>query len=134
MVGDPTPASWSARPRPSPRACSYDEYRIGGTSLSSPLFAGVMALADQRPACTTASPTRTSTRWPARARCVTSSPVRSPPSCGRNYANNVDASAGFANPSVRTIDADLQSLRTLNGYDTLTGLGAPNGASFVGAG
>ena len=46
----------------------------------------------------------------------------------------VDASAGFANPTVRTIDADLQSLRTLNGYDTLTGLGAPNGASFVGAG
>jgi hypothetical protein len=28
-------------------AAAYDEYRIGGTSLSSPLFAGVMALADQ---------------------------------------------------------------------------------------
>ena len=52
----------------------------------------------------------------------------------RNFNNMVDASAGFANPTVRTIDADLQSLRTLNGYDTLTGLGAPNGASFVGAG
>jgi subtilase family serine protease len=26
----------------------YGEYRIGGTSLSSPLFAGIMALADQR--------------------------------------------------------------------------------------
>ena len=65
---------------------------------------------------------------------MTSSPVRSPPSCAGTINNSVDASAGFANPSVRTIDADLQSLRTLNGYDTLTGLGAPNGASFVGAG
>ena len=26
----------------------YGEYRIGGTSLSSPLFAGYMALADQK--------------------------------------------------------------------------------------
>src|SRR5260370_36284631 len=26
----------------------YSEYRIGGTSLSSPIMAGIMALADQR--------------------------------------------------------------------------------------
>jgi hypothetical protein len=46
----------------------------------------------------------------------------------------VDDSAGFSNPSVRTIDADLQSLRTLNGYDTLTGMGAPVGTALVNAG
>jgi subtilase family serine protease len=30
-----------------PEGAHYDQYRIGGTSLSSPLLAGVMALADQ---------------------------------------------------------------------------------------
>ena len=29
------------------KSVRYSEYRIGGTSLSSPLFAGMMALADQ---------------------------------------------------------------------------------------
>ena len=32
-----------------PDGADYDEYRIGGTSLSSPIFAGIMALADQVP-------------------------------------------------------------------------------------
>ena len=38
----------SARRRPSRTAVYYDTYRIGGTSVSCPLFAGMMALADQR--------------------------------------------------------------------------------------
>ena len=35
------PACWSARRRSSRTASHYGEYRIGGTSLSSPLFAGM---------------------------------------------------------------------------------------------
>ncbi len=31
-----------------PDGTYYDEYRIGGTSLASPIFAGIMALADQK--------------------------------------------------------------------------------------
>ena len=41
------PACWSARRRPSRTASYYDEYRIGGTSLASPLFAGMTALSLQ---------------------------------------------------------------------------------------
>ena len=41
------PGSWSVRRRRFPDGNYYDEYRIGGTSLSSPIFAGLMALADQ---------------------------------------------------------------------------------------
>ena len=49
--------------RPAGRRQHYGEYRIGGTSLSSPLFAGIMALADQAAASRrtrrrSASPTR----------------------------------------------------------------------------
>ena len=31
-----------------PNGAYYDEYRIGGTSLASPIFAGIMALANQK--------------------------------------------------------------------------------------
>ena len=41
-------ACWSARPSSSRTGVRYGEYRIGGTSLSSPLMAGVQALTQQR--------------------------------------------------------------------------------------
>ena len=47
MVGDPTTGMLVGETQTFPNGTYYDEYRIGGTSLSSPLFAGVMALADQ---------------------------------------------------------------------------------------
>ena len=46
MVGDPNTGMLVGQTQTFPEGVSYDEYRIGGTSLSSPLFAGVMALAD----------------------------------------------------------------------------------------
>ena len=47
-VGDPDHrASSSDRRRRSETVLAYAEYRIGGTSLSCPLFAAIMALADQ---------------------------------------------------------------------------------------
>ena len=62
MDGDPNSGMLEGETQTFPDGSHrYSEYRIGGTSLSSPLFAGVMALADQRahfhhgfanPACT----------------------------------------------------------------------------------
>ena len=134
MVGDPNTGFLVGQTQTFPEGVSYDEYRIGGTSLSSPLFAGVMALADQQAGAHHgfANPFLYSLAGSGALRDIKPGPKSAV--VRRNYNNMVDASAGFANPTVRTIDADLQSLRTLNGYDTLTGLGAPNGASFVGAG
>ncbi len=134
MVGDPNTGFLVGQTQTFPEGVSYDEYRIGGTSLSSPLFAGVMALADQQAGVHHgfANPYLYSLAGSGALRDIKPGPKSAV--VRRNYNNLVDASAGFANPTVRTIDADLQSLRTLNGYDTLTGLGAPNGASFVGAG
>ena len=48
MVGDPNTGFLVGQTQTFPEGVSYGEYRIGGTSLSAPLFAGVMALADQR--------------------------------------------------------------------------------------
>jgi subtilase family serine protease len=47
MDGDPTTGMLVGETQVFPNGTYYDEYRIGGTSLSSPLFAGEMALADQ---------------------------------------------------------------------------------------
>ncbi len=47
MDGDPTTGMLVGETQTFPDGTYYDEYRIGGTSLSSPLLAGVMADADQ---------------------------------------------------------------------------------------
>ncbi len=47
MVGDPSTGMLVGETQEFPGGDRYDQYRIGGTSLSSPLFAGVMADADQ---------------------------------------------------------------------------------------
>jgi subtilase family serine protease len=47
MDGDPTTGMLVGETQEFPDGTYYDQYRIGGTSLSSPLFAGVVADADQ---------------------------------------------------------------------------------------
>jgi subtilase family serine protease len=133
MVGDPNTGFLVGQTQTFPEGVSYDEYRIGGTSLSSPLFAGIMALADQQAGAHHgfANPFLYSLAGSTALRDITPGPKSAV--ARNNFNNSVDPTNGVST-SVRTIDADLQSLRTLNGYDTLTGLGAPNGASFVGAG
>ena len=46
-LGDPQTGLLVGQTQTFPDGAYYDEYRIGGTSLSSPIFAGLMALADQ---------------------------------------------------------------------------------------
>ena len=109
----------------------YDEYRIGGTSLSSPLMAGIMALADQaagRPHGF-ANPllyrlNRTSAVTDITNPASTIAVVRT------NYVNNVDASAGLVY-RLRTMNQTL-TLHTTPGWDDVTGIGTPT-SSFVGA-
>ncbi len=48
MNADPTTGMLVGETQQFPDGTYYDQYRIGGTSLASPLFTGVMALADQR--------------------------------------------------------------------------------------
>jgi subtilase family serine protease len=108
----------------------YGEYRIGGTSLASPLFAGVMALADQ------AADYHHGFANPAFYGLYRKSAFRDvTPSTGKlavvrnDYVNGVDDSAGVAT-SLRSLDHD-SSLATARGYDNVTGLGTPNGSSFL---
>jgi subtilase family serine protease len=133
MDGDPNTGFLEGITQTFPEGVHYDEYRIGGTSLSSPLFAGVMALADQKAGIHHgfANPWLYSLAGTAAFRDI--KPGSKIAVVRQNFNNGVDAKDGISAPSIRTIDSNLQSLRTLIGYDTLTGLGAPNGAAFVNA-
>src|SRR5262249_4707446 len=102
----------------------YSEYRIGGTSLSSPLIAGIMALADQAAGHPHgfANPLFYSLAGSLAYRDIVS-PASTVAVVRTNYVNGVDASNGLAFV-LRTMNQTL-SLQTTPGYDDVTGLGTP---------
>ena len=107
----------------------YSEYRIGGTSLSSPIMAGIMALADAAKGSPHgfANPV-----FYAKAGSSAFYDVlhQSGAVVRVNYVNSVDASNGLQY-RLRTFDQGL-SLKTTAGWDDITGLGTPT-SSFIGA-
>jgi len=124
MVGDPTTGMLVGETQRFPKGgVKYDEYRIGGTSLSSPLFAGMTALALQA----------------AGSGAGLLNPIiygnlgaftdvaGSPPDAGNvraDYVNGVDTTQGVVY-SVRTFNED-SSLQVSSGWDDVTGVGVPN--------
>ena len=103
----------------------YGHFRLGGTSLASPLLAGMTALATQdaggrlgflNPAI-----------YSQAGSSVYNDVKGSPADAGVvrvDYANREDASGGLLY-SVRTFDQD-SSLETVKGWDDVTGVGSPN--------
>jgi subtilase family serine protease len=113
-----------------PEGARYDEYRIGGTSLASPIFAGIMALADQAAGHPHgfANPTFYANKTAFYdVKSVKTAVAR------RNYINGIDISAGTAD-KLRTFDdySGSTSQSTHTGWDNVTGLGSP-GATFLSA-
>lgn len=108
----------------------FSEYRIGGTSVASPLMAGMTALASQH------AGGRLGFLNPAiynQARTHAGTFTDVGPIAGANvrpdYVNGVDPTAGIVY-SVRTFNQD-SSLTTGPGWDDVTGVGTPN-AAFLG--
>jgi subtilase family serine protease len=102
----------------------YSEYRIGGTSLASPIMAGIMALADQAAgfAHGFANPLFYSLAGTGAFTDIVS-PASTVAVVRTNYVNGVDASNGLAYV-LRTMNQTL-SLQTTSGYDDVTGVGTP---------
>jgi subtilase family serine protease len=105
----------------------YSEYRIGGTSLSSPIMAGIMALADQAAGHRHgfANPLFYSLAGKAAFTDIVN-PTSTLAVVRTNYNNGVDASGGLSY-RLRTLNQTL-SLQTTPGYDDVTGLGTPTSA------
>ncbi len=136
MVGDPTTGMLVGETQTFPDGTvKYSEYRIGGTSLSSPLFAGVMAIADQvygrphgfaNPAIYQLYDSRRGSRALYDPRGVNGKAL-----VRVDYVNGVDDADGTVT-SLRTIDAKNDTiLRARRGYDDITGVGSPKGEAFV---
>jgi subtilase family serine protease len=118
----------------SPESVQYDEYRIGGTSLASPITAGIMALVDEARAANHQAPLGFANPSLYGLTGGALNDIIPPPArvavVRVNYANNEDATDGLRY-RLRTMDMSL-SLKTGTGWDDVTGLGTPS-AGFIGA-
>jgi subtilase family serine protease len=128
MDGDPTTGMLVGETQRFPDGQNrYGEYRIGGTSLSSPLFTGMQALAEQsaghRLGFSNPAIYKQARRGQATFEDVL--PVHTGEGNVRaDYNNGYDASNGISY-SVRTFDQD-SSLTVTKGWDDVTGVGVPS--------
>ncbi len=130
MPGDPNTGFLVGETQVFPDGTYWDQYRIGGTSLSSPLMAGIIAVADQfgHRKLGFANPLyykllRTPSLHDIVAPRAPVAQVRT------DYANFLDSSAGFLF-RLQTVDVQSTSIHSTPGYDAETGVGTPNGLAF----
>ena len=129
-IGDPNTGFLVGETQEFPDGNAYGEYRIGGTSLASPIMAGIEALADQaaRHAHGFANPAIYRLYGSGAYRDVVD-PASTISVVRVDYVNGVDATDGRTT-SLRTMN-QTQSLHTRPGYDDVTGVGSPNGWQYV---
>jgi subtilase family serine protease len=141
MEADPATGFLEGETQTFPDGVYYDQYRIGGTSVASPLFAGLVARADQVAGRSLGfvNPNLYSLyRRPGAFYDIL--PAGKQDQSRADFVNSVDASQGFLY-TTRIIDYEGQeefcdennncsdrnvALATAPGYDNMTGLGAPN--------
>jgi hypothetical protein len=128
-----------------PNGVFYDQYRIGGTSVASPLFAGVVARADQARGGSIGfvNPALYSLSGKSSA-LFDILPAGNQAQSRADFANDVDSSDGILDTH-RIIDYEgleqfctpkgvcttrQVALHATRGYDNMTGLGSP-GTGFV---
>lgn len=130
MVGDPNTGMLIGQTQTFSDGVSYDEFRIGGTSLSSPLFAGVMAVADQIAGYSHGfvNPLLYSLYGTKAFNDVKPGPKTAV--VRRNFVNSENATDGFST-SARLFDVEVGTLHVTKGYDNMTGIGTPNGETFL---
>ncbi|NNN37861.1 S8/S53 family peptidase [Streptomyces sp. S3(2020)] len=106
---------------------SYSEYRIGGTSLASPVIAAVQALAQEArggKAIGFANPSIYAKYGTKAYHDVTDNPTGRQLAVARvDFVNGYDATDGLTT-SVRSLGKD-SSLSAVKGYDDVTGVGTP---------
>ena len=133
MPGDPNTGFEVGETQVFPDGTYWDQYRIGGTSLSSPLMAGVVAVADQlsRRPLGFINPLYYSLLGTRALHDIVA--PRSPVAEVRtDFKNLLDPSGGFLF-RLRTTDVQSSTLHDTPGYDDETGIGTPNGPSFFAA-
>ena len=145
MEADPATGMLVGETQTFPDGTYYDQYRIGGTSVASPLFAGLIARADSQAGTSLGflNPTLYPLAHNARA-IYDVGPAGKQDMARSDYVNSLDASQGYLY-TARIIDYEGQeqyctasgqcttrnvALNTAPGYDNMTGIGSP-GAGLV---
>ena len=136
-VGDPTTGMLVGQTQTFPDGhTAYSEYRIGGTSLSSPLYAGMFALAEQRAGHEfgLANPALYAARDNASTYDITKQDRAAYPGAIRvDYVNGVDGADGYTY-TARWFDRDEGlTIHVIPGYDDVTGVGSPDGEAWLNA-
>lgn len=131
MDGDPTTGMLTGETQSYPNGNTvYGEARFGGTSLSSPLFAGYMALADQLAGAPHGfvNPALYHLAGHPAIRDIrtTRQPIAA---VKRDFNNGLNGKGGFTT-SLRTVGRG-PPLQSRHGYDLSTGLGSPAGARLL---
>jgi subtilase family serine protease len=148
MDADPSTGFLVGETQTFPDGTYYDQYRIGGTSLASPLLAGTVARADQAAGSSAGflNPALYSLAGNATAIDDITPPASPEDTIRADYLDDVDSAFGIYY-SARTINYQGSesfcvsatscttretALYTARGYDNMTGIGSP-GAGFVAA-
>jgi subtilase family serine protease len=129
-VGDPNTGFLVGQTQTFPEGAHYDEYRIGGTSLASPVFAGIMAVADSLDHFHHGFINPAIYKLTSRTSAISDVKHVDGAVARVDYANGIDASAGLLT-SARSFDYPNLTIHTTAGYDNVTGLGVPNGLLFL---
>ena len=129
-AGDPNTGFEVGETQAFPDGTYWAQYRIGGTSLSSPLMAGVVAVADQfsHRSLGFINPVYyklldTPALHDIVAPSLPLAQVRT------DYVNSLDSSAGYRF-RLQTVDVQSTTLHDTPGYDDETGVGTPDGPAF----
>ncbi len=130
MPGDPNTGFEVGQTQVFPDGTYWDQYRIGGTSLSSPLMAGVIAVADQvnHHSLGFVNPLYYHLLGTPALHDI-SAPKAPVAEVRTDFLNLLDASDGKLF-RLRTIDVQSSTLHDTPGYDDETGVGTPHGPAF----
>jgi subtilase family serine protease len=123
MDADPTTGMLVGETQVFGKVTKYAEYRIGGTSLASPLFAGMTALKIEHSGHGLGLLNPEIYAHLTQFTDVTNAPTQ-PGNVRPDYVDGVDGKSGIEY-SVRTFGNDA-SLKTSKGWDDVTGVGTPN--------
>ncbi|MFL6137430.1 MAG: protease pro-enzyme activation domain-containing protein [Frankiaceae bacterium] len=131
MLGDPNTGFRVGQTQTFSDGAYYDEYRIGGTSLSSPLLAGVMALAEQRAGAPLGFANPALYQLGAGALHDIVQPATTQAVARVDFINSQDASGGLRT-TLRYLSYDQGlTIHAAPGYDDVTGRGTPTGEAFL---
>ncbi|MEU4242159.1 S53 family peptidase [Actinoplanes sp. NPDC026619] len=130
MPGDPNTGFVVGQTQEFSDGTYYDEYRIGGTSLASPLLAGLQAVASQKAHHPVGFANPSYYRQAGTAAITDIVAPKKPLQQVRtNFVNSEDASDG-RQFLLQTVDVQTTTIHSTRGYDAETGVGVPGPAFF----